>query len=88
VANRDGHGPHDHPPDASHVLDASHAIVETTHRAAKSAFDARRKDPEFLAEIGATKLDFEPLSGMQLQNLVETATKVSKAVLNRAARAE
>jgi len=53
-------------------------------------FDATLKDREFLAEIEATKLDFEPMSGAELQSLVVASTRVSSTVLERAraARAE
>jgi len=56
----------------------------------RTAFDATMKDAEFLAEIAATKLEFEPMAGTELQALVEASTRVSAAVLARAraARAE
>jgi tripartite-type tricarboxylate transporter receptor subunit TctC len=56
----------------------------------RSAFDATMKDPDFLAEIETTKLEFEPLAGAELQALVVQSTKVTDAVLQRAraARAE
>jgi tripartite-type tricarboxylate transporter receptor subunit TctC len=56
----------------------------------RSAFDATMKDAEFRAEIEATKLELEPMTGAELQALVEASTRVSSAVLTRAraARAE
>lgn len=56
----------------------------------RAAFDATLKDPDFLAEIKTTKLEFEPLSGAELQSLVEASSKVSPNVIERAkaARAE
>ena len=56
----------------------------------RQAFDATMKDAEFLAEIEATMLEFEPMSGAELQALVDASTRVSSAVLARAraARAE
>jgi tripartite-type tricarboxylate transporter receptor subunit TctC len=50
----------------------------------RRAFDATMKDAEFLAEIATTKLEYEPMSGVELQALVETSTQVSTAVLARA----
>jgi tripartite-type tricarboxylate transporter receptor subunit TctC len=56
----------------------------------RGAFDATMQDPEFRAEIEATKLALEPMPGAELQALVEASTRVSGAVLTRAraARAE
>jgi tripartite-type tricarboxylate transporter receptor subunit TctC len=56
----------------------------------RTAFDTTLKDPDFLAEIKTTKLEFDPLPGAELQALVEASSKVSSAVLDRAraARAE
>jgi tripartite-type tricarboxylate transporter receptor subunit TctC len=50
----------------------------------RQAFDATMKDADFLAEIAATKLDLEPLTGAELQALIEASTKVSSTVLVRA----
>jgi tripartite-type tricarboxylate transporter receptor subunit TctC len=50
----------------------------------RSAFDATMKDHDFLAEIETTKLEFEPMSGAELQALVEASSKVTSAVLARA----
>jgi hypothetical protein len=48
------------------------------------------KVAEFRAEVEATKLELEPMTGVELQKLVEASTRVSSAVLSRAraARAE
>jgi tripartite-type tricarboxylate transporter receptor subunit TctC len=56
----------------------------------RSAFDATMTDADFTAEIATTKLEFDPLSGADLQALVESSTTVTSAVLARAraARAE
>jgi tripartite-type tricarboxylate transporter receptor subunit TctC len=56
----------------------------------RAAFDTTMKDAEFRAEIEATKLELEPMTGAELQALVEASTRVSGAVLTRAraARAE
>ena len=50
----------------------------------RRAFDTTMKDAEFLAEIETTRLEFEPMSGAELQALVEASTKVTSAVLARA----
>jgi hypothetical protein len=50
----------------------------------RSAFSATMKDPDFLADIAATKLELEPLAGADLQTIVESSTKVSETVLQRA----
>jgi tripartite-type tricarboxylate transporter receptor subunit TctC len=50
----------------------------------RSAFDATMKDGEFLSEIATTKLEFDPMTGTELQALVEASTRVSSAVLARA----
>jgi tripartite-type tricarboxylate transporter receptor subunit TctC len=56
----------------------------------RSAFSATMTDPDFLADIAATKLELEPLAGAELQMIVEASTKMSETVLQRAraARAE
>jgi tripartite-type tricarboxylate transporter receptor subunit TctC len=56
----------------------------------RTAFNAAMKDKDFLAEIETTKLEFDPLTGAELQALIEASTKVTPAVLARAraARAE
>jgi tripartite-type tricarboxylate transporter receptor subunit TctC len=50
----------------------------------RTAFDATLKDAGFLAEIASSKLEFEPMSGAELQKLVEGSTKVTSTVLQRA----
>lgn len=50
----------------------------------RTAFDATMKDKDFLADIATTKLEFEPMTGAQLQALVAAATRVTPAVLARA----
>ena len=59
-------------------------------RILRAGFDATMKDAGFLSEIESTKLEFEPMSGAQLQALVNRSTIVTSAVLQRAraARAE
>jgi hypothetical protein len=43
----------------------------------RSAFDATMKDPEFRAEIAATRLELKPMAGAELQALVDALTRVS-----------
>jgi tripartite-type tricarboxylate transporter receptor subunit TctC len=50
----------------------------------RAAFDATMKDTEFRAEIEATGLALDPMTGAELEALVEAATRVSGAVLTRA----
>jgi tripartite-type tricarboxylate transporter receptor subunit TctC len=50
----------------------------------RTGFAATLKDPDFLAEIDTTKLEFDPLPGAELQALVEASSKVSSAVIERA----
>jgi tripartite-type tricarboxylate transporter receptor subunit TctC len=50
----------------------------------RAGFDDTMKDPEFLKEIDATKLEFEPLSGAQLQAVVAAASRISPSSLERA----
>jgi tripartite-type tricarboxylate transporter receptor subunit TctC len=50
----------------------------------RDAFAATLQDPEFLAEVKKLNLDLQPMSGVELQKLIEQSTKVSDAVLARA----
>ena len=49
----------------------------------REAFDAMLKDPELLAEIGKTGLEFAPGPGEQLQKLIQDAVGASKDVVER-----
>ena len=49
----------------------------------REAFDAMLQDPDLLAEIGKTGLEFAPGSGEQLQKLVQAAVGASKDVVER-----
>ena len=53
----------------------------------RSAFDAMVRDTSFLSEIEKGKLEFEPLSGVELQAIIAKARNVSEAVKERARRA-
>jgi tripartite-type tricarboxylate transporter receptor subunit TctC len=50
----------------------------------RKAFDQTMQDPGFQADIAATKLEFEPMKGADLQALVTQAIQVTPAVLARA----
>jgi tripartite-type tricarboxylate transporter receptor subunit TctC len=52
-------------------------------KALRDAFDATMKDPAFIAEAKATKLDLQPLSGMQLQKIVEDIVATPPNVVQR-----
>jgi len=53
-------------------------------RVLRSAFDETMKDLDYVTEMTNARLDFEPISGAELQTLIEAATKVSGEVLVRA----
>lgn len=50
----------------------------------RKAFDETMTDKDFLADIAATKLEFGPMTGTDLQALVAAATHVGPTVLARA----
>jgi tripartite-type tricarboxylate transporter receptor subunit TctC len=56
-------------------------------KALRTAFDAAVKDPELLAEVKKNNLDYDPLSGEDLQKLVVEVTDVSPDVVQRARQA-
>jgi tripartite-type tricarboxylate transporter receptor subunit TctC len=53
-------------------------------RTLRSGFDATMQDPDFRGEITTTRLEFEPMSGAELQSLIESSTKATGEVLKRA----
>jgi tripartite-type tricarboxylate transporter receptor subunit TctC len=53
-------------------------------KALRAAFDAMLKDAQFLNEIEKTKAEFDPMSGEQLQKVIEDVANLSPAVLERA----
>ncbi len=53
----------------------------------RAAFDAMLKDPQFLAEIEKRQMEFEPMSGKELQARIAETLKISPAVAERAAKA-
>ena len=52
-------------------------------RALRRAFDAMVKDPEFIADLKAMKLDLGPLAGEELQQLVAEVANVPPATIER-----
>jgi tripartite-type tricarboxylate transporter receptor subunit TctC len=50
----------------------------------RQGFEAMLADPEFLADVTRTKIEFDPLPGAALQKLVEESSNISPAVLQRA----
>jgi tripartite-type tricarboxylate transporter receptor subunit TctC len=50
----------------------------------RSAFVAMLEDPEFLANVESTHMDFSPMTGEQLQNIVVDAVTVPAALRERA----
>jgi tripartite-type tricarboxylate transporter receptor subunit TctC len=49
----------------------------------RSAFDAAVADPEFLAEAARTKLDINPVTGVELQQLTDEVYRTPPDVLSR-----
>ena len=47
----------------------------------RRAFDAMVRDPEFVADLKTQKLDLGPLTGEELQKLVEEVANVPPAIL-------
>ena len=55
------------------------ALVETLRR----AFDATMKDPEFLADAEKRKLDIDPITGEQVQDIIADLFRTPPAVVER-----
>jgi tripartite-type tricarboxylate transporter receptor subunit TctC len=51
--------------------------------ALRRAFDAMVKDPNFVADLKKQRLELDPLSGEELQRLVEDVAKVSPTTIKR-----
>jgi tripartite-type tricarboxylate transporter receptor subunit TctC len=49
----------------------------------RKAFDAAMKDPELLAEVQKSNLDFEPLDGASLAKIVAAAANADPKVVER-----
>lgn len=52
-------------------------------RLLRAAFDAMLKDPEFLAEIEKTKLEFHPASGEQLEQLIRNTANAPPQLIEK-----
>jgi hypothetical protein len=50
----------------------------------RDAFDQTMKDPEFLADAAKSRLDVKPVSGAEMQTLVERIAKLPQEDINRA----
>jgi tripartite-type tricarboxylate transporter receptor subunit TctC len=51
--------------------------------ALRRAFDATVKDPEFIAELRAARMEYAPMPGEELQQLVEEVANVSPDILDK-----
>jgi tripartite-type tricarboxylate transporter receptor subunit TctC len=56
--------------------------AERVH-ALRRAFEAMSKDPEFIAELKALRMEYAPMPGEELQALVEEVGNVSPAILDK-----
>ena len=56
-------------------------------KALRDAFTAMTKDPIFLADIEQTKAEFDPMSGEDLQKVIEDAAKIPAATRDKAREA-
>ena len=63
---------------------ASPGIPAERVKALREAFTAMTKDPVFLAEIEQTKAEFDPMSGEDVQKVIEEAAKIPQAVREKA----
>jgi tripartite-type tricarboxylate transporter receptor subunit TctC len=52
-------------------------------QALRRAFDAMVKDPEFVADLEAQKLDLGPLTGEELQKLIEEVANVPPGIIEK-----
>jgi hypothetical protein len=55
--------------------------------ALRAAFDETMRDPKFLADAGKIGLDVSPLSGGELQQIVQKLYRTPKSILEQARRA-
>jgi tripartite-type tricarboxylate transporter receptor subunit TctC len=54
--------------------------------AMRKAFDATLKDPEFLAEAEKARLEVDPLTGAQMENLLKSAYETPKPLVEQASK--
>jgi len=59
-------------------------VAKERVKALRDAFDAMLKDRKFLDEIAKTKAEFDPMSGAEMQAVVEQAAAIPAAVRARA----
>jgi tripartite-type tricarboxylate transporter receptor subunit TctC len=52
-------------------------------QALRRAFDAMAKDPEFIADVNAAKVDLGPLTGEELQQLVQEVANIPPPILEK-----
>jgi len=52
-------------------------------RALRRAFDATVRDPDFISELKAARVEYGPMPGEELQKLVEEVGQVSSAVMDK-----
>jgi len=64
------------------ILSTPDTPPERIH-ALRRAFDAMVKDPDFIADVNAAKVDLGPLTGEELQQLVQEVANISPAVLDK-----
>jgi tripartite-type tricarboxylate transporter receptor subunit TctC len=50
----------------------------------RASFQEMIRDPQFLAEVERSRIEFDPLPGEQLQKMIEDISKVSPAIRERA----
>jgi tripartite-type tricarboxylate transporter receptor subunit TctC len=72
-----------HPSDMGQVLSAPPGLPAERLTALRRAFDAMMKDPAFVKAAADRKVLLAPMTGEQLQSLVERFSKRSKAVSER-----
>ncbi len=69
--------------DVGRFILSTPATPKARIEALRRAFDAMVKDPEFVADLATQKLDLSPLTGEELQKLVEEVANISPAILEK-----
>ncbi|MGE0627225.1 MAG: Bug family tripartite tricarboxylate transporter substrate binding protein [Hyphomicrobiaceae bacterium] len=72
-----------HPSDMGQVLSAPPGVPPERLTALRRAFDAMMKDPDFIKVAKDRKVVLEPMTGEELQSLVDGFSKRSKAISER-----
>ncbi len=65
------------------MIMASPGIPADRVTALRRAFDATMKDPDFIADLKAARIELGPMPGEELQKLVEEVAHVSPAILEK-----